>query len=280
MLRRQGIGKRRQRTLVAEGKLHRVHRGIYVDALRPREVLDALSLAFPQIAFAGKTAAELHLDREITFPIVAEGPRTIAGEVFQITRSRLPAVTRVRGLRVVEVLWAARGGSQWSGVLLEREYRGRDGRARLEADLRRMRRVPASLRRLISGCAIGCDSAMERTVVRELLERGHRVHTNRLIGPYRFDIELEQYGILIELDGEKYHGNSDSFISDRRKGNSGAIHGRIVLRFSDSCIRWGLPTVLAEIEQAIAWVRAGRRIRGAPPGFPAGMAVWQWHQSL
>ncbi|ALA68538.1 type IV toxin-antitoxin system AbiEi family antitoxin domain-containing protein [Corynebacterium lactis] len=276
-LRALGIGEHRTRTLIAEGKLFRIIRGLYVDSLLPETVAHAIVSHYDDIALSGETAARLHLGIALTLPVFAEGRKRVDAGAFAIACSRLPSRTEIRGFPVVEALWAARSAPEFAQRILERHYSGKCGQTRLAADLKRMAKVPSWLRSIIGQTPIGSRSEMERRVARPLLSKGYRVRLNQYIGPYCFDLVLSQWKIAIELDSEKYHFNENSFISDRWKGNSGAIHGWIVLRFTDACVQWNLREVLAEIEQAIAWVKAGRPRRNYQPGFPASQMIWEWN---
>lgn len=89
MLRESGVGKRALARKVAEGTLHRIHRGIFVEGkVDAAAVARALVVGLVRIAFTGKTASEIFLGKRLTFPLEAEGPRTIAGPGFKVTRSR------------------------------------------------------------------------------------------------------------------------------------------------------------------------------------------------
>nr|WP_120492355.1 type IV toxin-antitoxin system AbiEi family antitoxin domain-containing protein [Corynebacterium lactis] len=279
-LEQRGIGEHRRQRLVREGKIFRLIRGLYVDKPTPGAVADAVVHHYAGSVISGLTAAQLHLDVPLTLPIEAEGRTSASTETFSISHSRLPSRTTIRGLPVVEALWAARGAPAFAMQVLENHYSGRNARERLEADMKRMGKVPSWLRDTIKKTPIGSASNLERRVARPLLERGYHVELNRNIGPYCFDIVLPQWRIAIEIDSERYHLNPDSFISDRWKGNSGAIHGWIILRFTDTCVTLNLKEVLTEIEQAIAWVKRRRPRHDYKPGFPAAQQVWTWNRTV
>lgn len=271
-----GIGRYKVQSLLKEKRLFKLCRDLYVDDLSPYEVAQAITSYFSAI-LTGRSAAQLHLNLTLTFPIHAEGSRRIDAETFTITRSRLPSRTEIEGLPVVEALWAARAAPKFAQHILEHHYAGNDGNERLAADLSRMSKVPAWLRDLIKQTPTASRSELERQVARPLLQRGYHVQMNRFVGPYCFDILLPQWKIAIEVDSAMYHHNGKSFISDRWKGNSGAVHGWIVLRFTDTCVEYLLDSVLQEIEQAITWVKAGRPHRNYQPGFPASLKAWEWN---
>ena len=118
-LRGQGLSKDAIRRKVREGKLFRVHRGIYTDEWTPWAVARALAHGLSRIHFTGKTAQEIYLGRQLTFPLEAEGPRTLKGKNFRVSHSRLQATHKVNGLPVVQPLWAARRISRACTPLLE-----------------------------------------------------------------------------------------------------------------------------------------------------------------
>lgn len=279
-LRALGIGEKKTRSLVQQGKLFKLIRGLYVDNCTPASVAQAITGHYKSIALSGKSAAQMHLSLPLSFPIQAEGAGSVLTESFSIKHSRLPAFTKIHGIPVVEALWAARGSPDFARMILELHYSGRDGHKRLNHDLSRMQKVPQWLRETITTTPIGACSELERRLARPLIKRGYRVKMNQYIGPYCFDILLEQWKIVIEVDSAKYHANEDSFISDRWKANSGTLHGWIILRFTDSCINWNLDSVLDEIEQAIQWVQKRRPREDYRPGFPACQKVWEWNPTV
>ncbi|MDD7581449.1 hypothetical protein ACEE23_03690 [Corynebacterium sp. 32222D000AT] len=120
-LREEGIGKRRIRTLLAEGRLFRIHRGVYTDQQpSAHEVATCLLAAYPRAALAGRSAIEVHCGLPLSFPLTLEGPRTIVGENFRVVHSRLRSKQQVNGFRVVEPLW---GGAALPGA--QRAHAGR-----------------------------------------------------------------------------------------------------------------------------------------------------------
>lgn len=279
-LRVLGIGEKKTRALLEQGKLFRIVRGLYIDDCSPISVARAITGHYKSIALSGKSAAQIHLNLPLTFPIQAEGAGSVQAKTFFIKHSRLPARTEIDGIPVVEALWSARASKDYARMILEKHYSGRKGQQRLDHDLSRMQKVPRWLRETIATTPIGACSELERKLARPLIKRGYRVRMNQFIGPYCFDILLEQWKIAIEVDSEKYHANEDLFISDRWKTNSGTLHGWIVLRFTDSCINWNLDSVLDEIEQAIRWVQKRRPRADYKPGWPACQKVWEWNPTV
>lgn len=85
--------------------------------------------------------------------------------------------------------------------LLERHYRGRDGRRRLEEDLATWKKVPGRLRERIGEASTGADSETERRLFRALRARGHHFEQNRLLGHYFRDGVHELAKVVVEVNG-------------------------------------------------------------------------------
>ncbi|TRX60371.1 DUF559 domain-containing protein [Corynebacterium hiratae] len=270
-LREMGLSKEAIRRKLRAGKLFRVHRGIYSDQWSPLAVAKALAHGLSRIHFTGKTAQEIHLGRKLTFPLEAEGPRTLKGKNFRVTHSRLSATAKVNGLPVVQVLWAARRIAAACGQLLEEYYRGKTGPARLEDDRRRMRRVPRRLKEAIRRTPIGADSVPERQLSRRLSADGISPEHNALIAGYRFDLKIGK--LIIEVDGWEYHKNDRAFQADRSKQNAAVAHGYTVLRFTADDIRYHLNDAFLLIKATL------ELLKGRNPKLPsaATQPYWTWH---
>lgn len=273
-LREQGLGKEAIKRKLRERTLFRVHRGIYTDEWTPLAVARALVHGLSRVHFTGKTAQEIYLGRQLTFPLEAEGPRTLKGKTFRVTHSRLRATTKVGGLPVVEALWSARRIAGASGLLLEKHYRGKDGPGRLEKDKQRMRRVPRRLKEAIRNTPIGTDSRSEQELSRSLRAKGIYPEHNVLIAGYRFDFLIDK--LIIEVDGWEYHKHSEVFQADRSKQNAAVAHGYTVLRFTADDIRYHLDDALALIKATL------ELLKGREPQLPSCVTqpYWMWHLCL
>ena len=270
-LREQGLNKDAIRRKVREGSLYRVHRGIYTDTGTPQAVARALAHGLSRIHFTGKTAQEIYLGRQLTFPLEAEGPRTLKGKCFRVSHSRLRATHKVNGLPVVQPLWAARKISRACRPLLEEHYQGKYGPNRLEEDRRRMRRIPKPLKETIRHAAIGADSSPERTLSRQLRAEGIFPKHNVLIAGYRFDLKIGK--LLVEVDGWEYHKHSVAFQADRSKQNAAVAHGYTVLRFTAD-------DIIHHLSQAVLLIKATLEVlKGGTPQLPTSATApyWQWH---
>ena len=270
-LRAQGLSKEAIRRKLRAGTLFRVHRGIYSDEWSPLAVARALAHGLSRIHFTGKTAQEIHLGRKLTFPLEAEGPRTLQGKNFRVTHSRLAATAKVNGLPVVQVLWAARRMAANCRQLLEEYYRGKTGPERLDNDRRRMRRVPRRLKETIRRTPIGTDSVPERQLSRGLSADGIFPEHNALIAGYRFDLKIGK--LIVEVDGWEHHKHSRAFQADRSKQNAAVAHGYTVLRFTADDIRYHLDDAVLLIKTMLD------QLKGRNPTLPAVVTqpYWTWH---
>lgn len=82
--------------------------------------------------------------------------------------------------------------------------------------------------------AEGIESALELAYLRDV-ERAHdlpRAMRNKVRAgqPYRRDVDYEDYGVLVELDGRRGHEGSGRF-RDMRRDNYHSLLGRITLRY-------------------------------------------------
>lgn len=153
---------------------------------------------------------------------------------------------------------------------LNHVYAGRKGQA--EADKHAKGKLSARAKRLLNQAAIGADSPPERDLVAALRQAGLRLKCNSKIGDYHWDIELLDYGIAIEVDGFRYHRDSEetqaNFRRDRWKANDATLRGYTVLRYAAGCIYQQLGQV---VDQILAAVRPDPK-----PG-RWSFGVWKWH---
>ena len=87
------------------------------------------------------------------------------------------------------------------------------------------------------------------------------------IGPYRWDLVLEEHKVAIEVDGYAYHNgeNRQRFEIDRQKLNDAVQRGYQPLHFTAATIEHHLDVA---VHQVLAVVN-GRREFVEPP--------WRWH---
>lgn len=68
----------------------------------------------------------------------------------------------------------------------------------------------------------------------------------------RVDFVYHQFKLVIELDGEAYHSDRDSFRKDRRKQNALVLEGYRVLRFTYFDLFVAPEYVVSQVVSAIA----------------------------
>lgn len=77
-------------------------------------------------------------------------------------------------------------------AFLEAFYSGKDGPGRLQQNKQDFQRLPQQVKRALDRAIIGTDSVPERTITRAL-EPHFTVRNNVKIGPYHWDLVLEDY---------------------------------------------------------------------------------------
>lgn len=279
---------------VESGRIHRLFRGVYTT--KPPEglvLLRAVKAAYPRAVFAGDTAAQLHLGKDVTVPVhvIVGASDTVppSNALVVAHRVRRLPVSQVGEFPVVPVLDAAAKAQIGIGItLLEHHYRGKNGEAELERDLAERASISKELRKVLGVASVGADSELERTLFRRLRARGHEVRQNFVVAGYRFD-GLVAGHILIEVDSYTHHSanvlpgrheNWDTFIRDRWKANIAQRLGYLVLRYSDADIDFHLETVLAQIEDTIARCPSRRKLAVAGLLGPEREMVWTWHVGI
>lgn len=262
------ISRAQLRSKLKRDEAFKIAPGLYTDtAPTPDELAELLLARWPRAALDGSTAVSATLNQPLQFPIQLVAPTKIAsGELFQCRkRTHVPFTGERRRVPVVFAIEALDDAAAIDA--LERCYRGRNGRDRLEHALSLMTRVPGRTRGLIDRAATGSDSPAEQDVVRALRKAGFHVESNYKIGHYWWDIVLPRYKVAIEIDGYDFHNgeNRDVFVKDRWKGNDATMRGYKVLRYSGSCTVHHLNMVVHQVEAVC-------KKTGFIPE-----AIWRWH---
>ncbi|WP_241228213.1 hypothetical protein [Corynebacterium hylobatis] len=166
---------------------------------------------------------------------------------------------------------------------LEQQYGGFDGRRRFEADYRTLVRTEReSLDLLLKRSVIGASSRMERFFHLDLRARGIDSIPNYRLGPYTWDVGIEEGTVVVDLDSVRYHSSEQTraFIIDRWKANHAEMEGWGHLQFTDLCLddSSARKAALQEIEQLLAHRR--RTGRGAPVDGRVVDGVWKIHGHL
>jgi very-short-patch-repair endonuclease len=236
---------------VKEGRLHRLHRGVYAvghEALSWNGRCMAAVLANGPAVASHITAGwiwGLLRYKPGTFHLTAPTRRHRKERVVVHFATLKPEdLTTVDGIPVTSpartVLDLAADGSRDVGRLLERakEHRlldrrrfeatlaragGHPGRARFEAALRAYRREPAVLR-----------SDLEKRFRRLVLRAGLPTpQTNVVIEGYELDAYWEAEGFAVEFDVYATHGSPTSFEEDRKRADDLLLAGIELIRVTD-----------------------------------------------
>jgi very-short-patch-repair endonuclease len=234
-----------------DGKLHRIHRGVYAvghEALSWNGRCMAAVLANEPAVASHITAGwawGLLRSRPGTFHLTAPTRRHRKERVVvHFARLAPEDVTTVDGIPLTSpartVLDLAADGSRDVGRLLERakEHRlldrrrfeatlaragGHPGRRRFEAALRAYRREPATLR-----------SDLEKRFRRLVLRAGLPTpQTNVVIEGYELDAYWGTEGFAVELDVYATHGSPRSFEADRERADDLLLAGIELIRVTD-----------------------------------------------
>lgn len=271
----RGLSPRDITRLIDAGQLHRVDQGIYCTSRPSGEyLLRALQKSRPHLVFTGRTARQVYEKKRLSVPVHALVPREarrIDSTYLRTTRASARPHRLIDTLRIATPVRAAldmpEGDANWAVWLLEKQYPGRTGRAKLEEDLAAFKRIPGKLRQLVDKAAVGGDSMTERILFRSLREQGIIMEQNRLIGHYLRDGVSERHKLIVEVNGYEYHHDRQTMIKDYWKANDAYLRGYRHLTYSETCIDRHLPRVVAQIEAVIA---------GQPEERPA---VWRWHSA-
>ena len=276
-----GVSDDRLALLVAQGRLRRRYRAVYVDALTtptPRAELLAAQLALGPTAFLShRTAAALHglrpLNvRAIEVTVVAgHTPRRSGLTVRQTVDAPDPSEVRTRGLlrfsspaRMIIELAPRESRTELERLLGELARRRLLQLDRIDAALRRRGRVPglAKLRAALDRYrpAPGDASTLERDVADWLA-------THPEIPPPQRDVHLGDHPrwqidflwpeprLALETDGSPYHLTPSELERDRVKDAWLQRHGYRVLRVTDFRFAHDRPGVLEDLRALVG----GRR---------------------
>lgn len=248
----------------------RIANGLYLsDKPTPEQLARIMSEQWPDCALDGKSAACKHLDEPLQFPLeVLRESSLPPSEYFTSRRTRPKGALTWDGVNICNPLQAVEAMPHDDAVaFLEAFYSGKDGRRRLHVSKQEFRRFPHQVKRALDHAIIGTDSVPERQLTRAL-EQHFTVQNNVKIGPYHWDLVLEDYKIAIEVDGFAYHHaeNRRQFELDRHKLNDAVHRGWTPLHYTATTISH-YPKFVAEHVRAIA---KRKRPFARPP--------WLWHR--
>jgi Protein of unknown function (DUF559) len=242
---------------LASGRWQQVHCGVYAaysgPLARESQMWAALLGARPGAVLCHQTAAELHGLLEpakggAIHIMVARGQtvapmrRVVVHYSRRVDAARHPALepprTRLEEtvLDLAEAERTANGATAW---MLDACASRRTTPERLleamEARPRMRRRM--TLRAALGDVRIGVHSILEhgylyRVQLPHGLPEGSRQRRTRSGAGYRYeDIRYEEYGVVVELDGQQAHPEGERW-RDTRRDNSSAVKGLITLRYT------------------------------------------------
>jgi very-short-patch-repair endonuclease len=249
-----GIGKHAVSSRVAAGKLHRLHRGVY-------------SVGHPNVCFEGRClAAVLALGKGavLSHQSAAElwGLMKRTTGPIHVTLSSADGRRRRKGIRVHRSRTLGPGCVAFiDGVRATTPERTlRDLRRSLDDDGHRR-----ATRKAFDLGLVEPDGAPESALTRSELERRflalcrrHRLpqpEVNARLGRYEVDFLWREAGVVVELDGYKFHRGRDAFEWDRARDVDLQTRGLRVLRFTWRHLRADRKRVVASL----------RRVLSSPP---------------
>ena len=250
-LMRAGIGAGAIHTRVAAGRLHGIHRGVYAvghSVLPPlaREMA-ALLACGPGAAISHRSAARLWklLDPDVDdIELTVADRKTKARTGLKVHTSRSLRDIDVRQLHRLAVTVPARTLIDLADVASDRQLE----RAAAEALTRRMvdprrllteignhhgRRGVARLRRLLDGSnppAMTRSEAEERFLGLVRAAELPPPQVNVRLHGYEVDFHWPQQGVVVEVDGYRFHSSRAAFERDRRRDADLQAHGVSVVR--------------------------------------------------
>lgn len=281
---RLGLSKEDLRALVERGRLHRRHKGVYVEAppregVRLTEAAAALAACGPGATLSHRTAAWLWdlLQSppgrvELVLPIGARSRLT----GVTVHRTRVPVMARSRnGLRLTDPVRtvldvAATTPSLLTDVvdraLASRILRPGDLQAAAEPVRRGLGHGAARLRlHLLDRGYLGAPapSVLESQVTRLIVEYGLPHPEAEFVagenGEYRLDFAYPSIKLAIEVDGYAWHWDPDRVAADHARRNRLLAQGWRVLVYTWVQIRDRPDEVAAEIRDTHASLASAAR---------------------
>jgi very-short-patch-repair endonuclease len=234
-----GIGRRAVERRLVEGRLRRLHRGVFLvgSLLGPRSPEAAAVLAVgSDAAISHRSAATLWeilppSDDEVDVTVTRGHPRHRPG--IRIHRSRTLPHSLQAGVRVTTPLRTLQD-------LAATTTRSDLERAVEEAQVRRL--VTRRHLERLPGRAGAAARANEPSLTRSEAERRllkliraanlPAPHTNAMIGPFEVDFVWLDEQVIIEVDGFAFHSSRAAFERDRARDRALQTAGCVVLRIT------------------------------------------------
>jgi very-short-patch-repair endonuclease len=243
---------------LATGRLHAIHRGVFVvgrpELGVPGRCMAAVLACGPTALISHQTAGELwgiraHGGRPIDVSVPAGATRAVQGIRLHRRRSLgdrdravhygIPVTSPIRTLvdlatRLTE--------PQLEAAVNEADKLGPVDPERLRGTLKwmtRQRGVPA-LRRLLDRRIFRLtDSELERRFLRLVSSAALQMpETGREINGFRVDFFWRELGLVVETDGLRYHRTPSQQARDRRRDQIHAAAGLTTLRFTHAQVRF------------------------------------------
>lgn len=234
----------------------------------PLQLAQIMSREWPDLALDGYSAARRYLEQPLQFPLeFIRGSTLPSSTYFRSRRARPKALGSMNGVNVYSPLQIIETMAHEDAVaFIEAFFAGANGPSRIATEQIDFRRLPKHTREVLEKAIVGADSKPERDLTRAL-EPHVKVRNNIKIGPYRWDLVLEEHKVAIEVDGYAYHKgeNRQRFELDRQKLNDAAQRGYKPLHFTAATIEHHLDVA---VHQVLAVIQ-GRGEFVPPP--------WKWH---
>lgn len=251
----RGVSDAVIRRAVQRGKWRRVHPRVYAVSPTPlsRDGLlwAALLYAGPGATLSHETAAEMWgLDEprgatvHATIPVtrrVRSVPTIRIHYAHRLPQSRhptrTPPVTRVEDT-VLDLIDRARDVQEVVTWLVRSHQRRVTTSERLAHALegRKKIRWRGEVEEILAGVEEGAESALELWYLKRVeraheLPDGSRQRRRRIDGRVQYsDVEYENFGVVVELDGKAGHVEEGAF-RDHRRDNAAVRKGRVTLRY-------------------------------------------------
>ena len=258
---------------VQSGWLRPLHRGVY--AVGPIQSDEAPEMAAvlacgERAVLSHRSAAALwrlvskHADERIELTVAARHvPRRSGIRIHKTTRLMADEVTTLRRIRITTPartildLAACVSSRELEQAVAQTERRYLASRDKLLALLARYPARPGTpkLRELLNGHA---NPALTRSEAEErflaLVRRSGlpAPETNVPLHGHELDFLWREEGFAVEVDGYAFHGDRDSFESDRRRDAVLASHGLQVIRITWRQIEAEPEATLVRLVQALA----------------------------
>lgn len=275
-----GIGRR-----LHSGRLHAVHRGVYV-AGRPQ--LSRCGRWMAAVLRCGPEAVLSHASAAALLGISAEGP-TIEVSVALPRNPRPPGIAVCRRPRLPEAdVGESRGIPVTSPALTLVDLAARLPPHQLEAAVNAADRLelidPESLRSSLAGRSgakggpalrrildrrafVLTDSELERLFARIVRGAGLPMPETQVeICGFRVDFLWRHLALIVETDGLRYHRTAASQSRDRERDQTHAMAGYTTLRFTHAQVRYQPRRVEAALRSVIGRLAVDGGAPGRKPG--------------